>query len=132
MIDKEDKKKIINDNIFIDNDSNRNMNYKIYKNKKKNKKHSKNKIVSINDRNKEIINQVLGINIPNSNIIANNIITTSSNMKDTKEVEKIKNIETSFSIYNIIQKNINKNLNIIDNKENSSPRKYSRGFCCII
>ena len=132
VIDKEDKNKIINDNLFVDNDSNRNMNYKIYKNKKKNKKHSKNKIVSINDRNKEIINQVLGINIPNSNIIANNIITTSSNMKDTKEVEKIKNIETSFSIYNIIQKNINKNLNIIDNKENSSPRKYSRGFCCII
>ena len=126
VIDKDDKNQIIKDNLFIDNDSNKNMNYKIY-----NKKHYKHK-KSINDRNKEILNQVLGINIPSSNILTNNIITTSSNMKDTKEVEKIKNIETSFSIYNIIQKNINKNLNIIDNKENSSPRKYSRGFCCII
>ena len=53
-------------------------------------------------------------------------------MKDNKEVEKIKNIETSLSIYNIIQKNINKNLNIIDNKENSPPRNYIRGFYCII
>ena len=106
------------------------MNNKIYKKGNKNKnKHHKNKY--INDRNKELINQVLGIKIPNSNLIANNIITTTSNLKNTQEVDKIKNIETSFSIYNIIQKNINKNLNIIDNKENSPPRKYSREFCCI-
>ena len=72
------------------------------------------------------------MNIPNGNIISNNIITTTSNMKDNKEVEKIKNIETSFNIYNIIQKNINKRLNIIDNKENSPPRNYNRSFYCII
>ena len=98
-------------------------NNKIYKKRNKNKnKHDKN--IFINDRNKELINQVLGINIPNSNLITNNIITTTSNMKSNQELDKI-------SIYNIIQKNINKNLNIIDNKENSPPRKYSREFCCI-
>ena len=130
VFDKANDNKLINENLFSDKNSNKNMNNKIYKKGNKNKnKHHKNKY--INDRNKELINQVLGIKIPNSNLIANNIITTTSNLKNTQEVDKIKNIETSFSIYNIIQKNINKNLNIIDNKENSPPRKYSREFCCI-
>ena len=122
--------KIINDEIFLDKNYNNDNNYRIYKNRKKKKKHHEHN-KTINERNKEIINQVLGINIPDTNIITNNIITTTSNIKDNKEVEKIKNIETSFSIYNIIQKNINKNLNIIDNKENSPQRNYSHGFCII-
>ena len=100
------------------------MNNKIYKKRNKNKnKHDKNRF--INDRNKELINQVLGINIPNSNLITNNIITTTSNMKSNQELDKI-------SIYNIIQKNINKNLNIIDNNEKASQGNNGKGFCCII
>jgi hypothetical protein len=55
-------------------------------------------------------------------------------MKDSKNefnsIEKMKNIE-NVSIYNIIHKNINKNLNIIDNNEKGSPRNYDRSFCCI-
>ena len=82
---------------------------------------------------------MIGIKIPNSNIITNNIITTStSNLKDNKidfnSIEKIKNIE-NLSIYNIIQKNFNKNLNIIENKNNdnelSNNRIYSKNFCAI-
>ena len=130
VIDKMNKNEMIDDNIFLGNHSNKHINYTIYKNRKKNKRHHDyNK--TIDERNKQLINQVLGIKIPHPNIVTNNIITTSSNIKENKEGEKIKNIETSFSIYNIVQKNINKNLNIIDNKENSSPRNYSRGFCLI-
>ena len=73
--------------------------------------------------------------MPNTNIITNNIITTSSHINENKDnfntVEKIKNLETSFNIYNIIQKNLNKNISIIDNKENVSPRKSNKSFCCI-
>ena len=124
VFDRGNNNKSKNNDIYYDKNSNKNMNNnKIYKKRNKNKnKHDKN--IFINDRNKELINQVLGINIPNSNLITNNIITTTSNMKSNQELDKI-------SIYNIIQKNINKNLNIIDNKENSPPRKYSREFCCI-
>jgi molybdopterin-binding protein len=77
----------------------------------------------------------LGIQIPNSNIITNNITTTSSKQFDNKDNfntnEKINNIEASFSIYNIIQKNVNKNLNIIDGKENLSHNNLNRSFCNI-
>ena len=56
-------------------------------------------------------------------------------MKDNKNafnsVEKIKNIE-NLSIYNIIQKNINKNLNIIDNKEKATQENFGKSFCYII
>ena len=45
-------------------------------------------------------------------------------------MEKIKNFE-NVSIYNIFQKNINKNLNIIDNNEKINQRNYN-GFCNII
>ena len=123
VFDRGNNNKSKNNDIYYDKNSNKNMNNKIYKKRNKNKnKYDKNRF--INDRNKELINQVLGINIPNSNLITNNIITTTSNMKSNQELDKI-------SIYNIIQKNINKNLNIIDNKENSPSRKYSREFCCI-
>ena len=121
---------IINEKYILD-ESNKAINYRVYKNKnKKNKK----KIIHdkvLGKRNNDLINQVFGINMPNSNINTNNNLTTSSNMKDNKEVEKLKNIETSFSIYNIIQKNINNNLNIIDNKEKSPQKNYNRGFCLI-
>ena len=77
---------------------------------------------------------MLGIKIP-KNKNTNNIITTSSNLKDNKNdfnsVEKIKNIE-NVSIYNIIQKNINKNFNIIDKNEKDSSRNNKKSFCCIM
>ena len=72
------------------------------------------------------------IKIPDSSLITNNIITTSTNLKSNKNefnsVEKMKNIE-NVSIYNFIQKNINKNLQIIDNK--SEKDNIARGFCNI-
>ena len=132
IIDNGINKKINDDNIIINNNSYVNNNHKIYKNRK-NRYYNNNEQI-YHGRNSHIINQMLGINIPNSNIITNNIITTSGNINDPKDnfnsVEKLKN-ETSFNIYNIIQKNINKNLNIIDNKDNISPRKLDRTFCSI-
>ena len=53
------------------------------------------------------------------------------NKNDYNSVEKIKNIE-NLSIYNIFQKNINRNLNIIDNNEKSSSGNSGKNFCCII
>jgi hypothetical protein len=132
IIDNGINKKINDDNIIINNNSYVNNNHKIYKNRK-NRYYNNNEQI-YHGRNSHIINQMLGINIPNSNIITNNIITTSGNINDPKDnfnsVEKLKN-ETSFNIYNIIQKNINKNLNIIDNKDYISPRKLDRTFCSI-
>ena len=72
------------------------------------------------------------IKIPDSSLITNNIITTSTNLKSNKNefnsVEKMKNIE-NVSIYNFIQKNINKNLQIIDNK--SEKDNIAKRFCNI-
>ena len=72
------------------------------------------------------------IKIPDSSFITNNIITTSTNLKSNKNefnsVEKMKNIE-NVSIYNFIQKNINKNLQIIDNK--SEKDNIAKRFCNI-
>ena len=71
----------------------------------------------------------------NSNIITNNITTTSSKQFDNKDNfntnEKINNIEASFSIYNIIQKNVNKNLSIFDGKESLCHNNLNRSFCNI-
>ena len=109
------------------NSSKKNNNINIINNIKKEKKRNKNNKA---DNNKNFLNQVLGIELPNSNLI-----TTCSNMKDNKNdynsVEKIKNIE-NLSIYNIFQKNINRNLNIIDNNEKSSSGNSGKNFCCII
>ena len=122
-LDKEINKIKNNNNI-----SNKKINYKIFKNKKRKKDDkSKNK-----DKNEELINKMLGLKLINSKN-GNNIITTSSNLKESKKdfnsVEKIKNIE-NVSIYNIIQKNINKNLNIIDNKESTSEKNNTK-YCNI-
>ena len=120
-----------NTNNIINNNSNKNiyLNNNIYKKKSGNNKNKK------NSKETKIINQILGIQIPNSNIITNNITTTSSKQFDNKDNfntnEKINNIEASFSIYNIIQKNVNKNLNIIDGKENLSHNNLNRSFCNI-
>ena len=96
------------------------------KNIKKEKKKNKN---NKSDNNKDFLNQMFGIDLPNSNLI-----TTCSNMKDNKNdynsLEKSKNFE-SISIYNIIQKNVNKNLNIIDNEKASSDNN-GKSFCCIL
>jgi len=112
------------------NNSNKKIDYSIYKKRKK-KNRSKSKC---DDKDKELINKMLGIKIP-KNKNTNNIITTSSNLKDNKNdfnsVEKIKNIE-NVSIYNIIQKNINKNFNIIDKNEKDSSRNNKKSFCCIM
>ena len=131
IIDKEINKKFREKQKFSNNSfSNNNKSYKNKKNRYYNYKEPK-----YNKRNNQIINQMIGINMPNTNIITNNIITTSSHINENKDnfntVEKIKNLETSFNIYNIIQKNLNKNISIIDNKENVSPRKSNKSFCCI-
>ena len=134
-IDKGSSKKNINVN------KNKNLynkiNYRIYhKNKKKMKNNTNINPSNFNGKNNTLINQMLGIKIPQSSIITNNIITTSSNIKDTNKnefnsVEKIKGIE-NVSIYNIIQKNINKNLNIVDKNENDNQNNFWKGFCSII
>ena len=112
------------------NHSNQKTDYSIYKKRKK-KNSSKSRC---DDKDKELINKMLGIKIPN-NKNTNNIITTSSNLKDNKNdfnsVEKIKNIE-NVSIYNIIQKNINKNFNIIDKNEKDSSRNNKKSLCYIM
>ena len=106
-----------------------------YKNSCIIKKESNNKGKYKNKKNgNKIINQILGINLPEANIITNNITTISSNNNNNDNFntnEKINNIEASFSIYNIIQKNINKNLNIIDNKEKIEDKKITQNYCII-
>ena len=126
----------INNNNNIDNNNNNNNNN--YTNIYKNNIHKKKYIINKNKKNNEqrkIINQILGIQLPNTNIITNNITTSSSNQFDNKDNfntrEKINNIEASFSIYNIIQKNINKNLNIIDGKEKNEEKNLNKSICKI-
>ena len=131
IIDAAINKKMNNQDNLTDNISNKSINYKIYKSRTKKKKYNNHNKDLYDDKSKELINQVLGIKIPTTK----NIITTTSNMKDSKNefnsIEKMKNIE-NVSIYNIIHKNINRNLNIIDNNEKGSTRNYDRSFCCII
>ena len=121
---------------------NKPINYeKIDKNSNKNidviKKIRKGINKNIKKKERKIINQLFGIKLPNTNVLANNITTTSSKNFDNKDKdnfnsnEKINNIEASFSIYNIIQKNINKNLKIIDNKENIGQNNMNKSFCNI-
>ena len=126
ILDKEINKKFTNNSYSKNNNS--------YKNKKNRYYNYKEPI--FDNRNNQIINQMIGINMPNTNIITNNIITTTSNINENKDnfnsVEKIKNLETSLNIYKIIQKNLNEDLNIIDKKEKDNPRKWSKTFCCLI
>ena len=136
IIDENIKKNIRDDNILIKNNyyENNNKN-KLYKNKKKNYYNNKESIYEDEDKSNQLINQTLGIKIANNNIISNNILTTSSKINEHKEninsIEKIKNLDSAVNIYNIIHKNINKNLNIIDNKEQINVTKSSTTFCCI-
>ena len=122
------KANIIYKNNYLSN-KNSNKNISILNYKKKNGS-SKNK----KSKETKIINQILGIQLPSTNIITNNI-TSSNNMDNNKDhfksSEKINNIEASFSIYNIIQKNINKNLNIIDSKENIKQNNMNKSICFI-
>ena len=131
IIDKEINKKIRDEKKF--SYSSFSKNNKWHKNKKSRYYNYKEPL--FDNRKNQIINQMIGINMPNTNIINNNIITTSSHINENKEnfntVEKIKNLETSFNIYDIIQKNLNKNINIMDSKEKVSPRKWNKTFCCI-
>ena len=133
IIDKEVNENKINHNIFINNNSYVNNNFKIYRNKRK--KYYKYNASLKDDNNNQLINQILGIKIPNHQILRNNILTSSSNINEPRDnynsVEKIKNIE-NLSIYNIFQKNIDKNLYIIDNYENVSSGNNGKGFCCIL
>ena len=115
--------------------NNKKINYSIYESKKRKKKNLKNINSKFSNKNNELINQILGIQIPDTNLINNNIITTTSKMKDNKtdfnSVDNIKNIE-NLSIYNIIQKNINKNMNIIDKKEQENQGNFGKSFCSVI
>ena len=117
------------------NINNKNIDYSIFKNLKRKKTKYKNSKFKYRDKNKDLIHQMLQIEMPNSNMLTNNIVNTSSNMKDNKNdynsLEKSKNFE-SISIYNIIQKNVNKNLNIIDNNDKNCSNNYGKSFCCII
>ena len=117
------------------NINNKNIDYSIFKNLKRKKTKYKNSKFKYRDKNKDLIHQMLQIEMPNSNMLTNNIVNTSSNMKDNKNdynsLEKSKNFE-SISIYNIIQKNVNKNLNIIDNNDKTNSNNYGKNFCCII
>ena len=133
-------KNINKSNIFYTNNNtnntiNNNRNKNIYRNNEIHKKKSGNIKSKNNNKETKIINQILGIRLPNTNIITNNLTTTSSKQFDNKDNfntnEKINNIEASFSIYNIIQKNVNKNLNIIDGKENLSQNNLNKSFCNI-
>ena len=133
IIDKNINKAFNEDLMTNKNETNISSNQHKISTKRKRKKDYFNQTSVKNNRNKRLINQMLSIKIPSTNIITNNIITTATNINENKEnfssVEKIKNIE-SFSIYNIIQKNINKNLNIIDNKESTSEKNNTK-YCNI-
>ena len=77
IMDKGNNKKINKNNLNIKRHSYFNNNHKIYKNHKKRYYNDKN--------NNQLINQMLGINIPNTNILANNIITTSANINEHRD-----------------------------------------------
>jgi hypothetical protein len=119
IIDKEIDKKVSDENFLTNNKSNVKHNIKIMKNRKR--KYYNHDSSIYDDKNNQIINQMLGIQLPH-NILANNIISGSPEKKDNfyNSVGKIKNIDASVNIYNIIQKNF-------DNNEKDSPRKKS--FC---
>ena len=129
------KSNILYTNTNANNTINNNSNKNIYRNNEIHKKKSVNNKSKNKNKETKIINQILGIRLPNKNIITNNLTTTSSKQFDNKDNfntnEKINNIEASFSIYNIIQKNVNKNLNIIDGKENLSQNNLNKSFCNI-
>ena len=128
-----DDKIIINNNSFVSNNYYLTNNHKIYKNRK-NRYYNYKKLS--NDRDKKIINHMIGMKKPDSNIISNNIITTSSNINEYKNninsLEKIKKTEESFNIYNIIPKNSHQNVSIKNNIEILSPRQLDKKFCCIL
>jgi hypothetical protein len=119
IIDKEIDKNVSDENFITNNKSNLKHNIKIMKNRKR--KYYNHDSSIYDDKNNQIINQMLGIQLPH-NILANNIISGSPEKKDNfyNSVGKIKNIDASVNIYNIIQKNF-------DNNEKDSPRKKS--FC---
>ena len=119
IIDKEIDKNVRDENFLTNNKSNLKHNIKIMKNRKR--KYYNHDSSIYDDKNNQIINQMLGIQLPH-NILANNIISGSPEKKDNfyNSVGKIKNIDASVNIYNIIQKNF-------DNNEKDSPRKKS--FC---
>jgi hypothetical protein len=79
----------------------------------------------------KIINQIF----PYNNIITNNITNISSNNIENKDIfntnSKINNIDTSLSINNPIQNNLNKDPNTVNNQEKSAENDFSNYFCLI-
>jgi hypothetical protein len=69
IIDAGINQKINNENILMDNTSNKSINYKIYKGRTKKKKYHNHNKALYDDKSKELINQVLGIKIPTTNNI---------------------------------------------------------------
>ena len=125
-----------NNNIIINSENKNNeinnavINYNnIFKEKNHKKKsgHRKGKWKN----NTKIINQIF----PYNNIITNNITTISSNNIDNKDIfntnSKINNIETSLSINNQMQNNLNKEPNTENNQEKSSENYFNKYFCFI-
>ena len=105
-------------------------NNKIYKEKNHDYKINNEFYKKEKDHNKQNVNDILGTPIPNSNIILNNIQTFSSDINENTN-NKINNIEASFRIYNIIHKNVNKQLNIFNNNDKNTNSSSSKGLCYI-
>ena len=133
IIDKEVNEKTINHNIYINNNSYVNNNFKIYKNK--GEKYYKYNESLKDDNNNQLINQILGIKIPNHQILRNNILTSSSNINELRDnynsVEKIKKMDSSQSIYNIYPNNLNKNMYSLENVTKIIPTTKNNFFCNI-
>ena len=133
IIDKEVNENKINHNIFINNNSYVNNNFKIYRNK--GKKYYKYNVSLKDDNNNQLINQILGIKIPNHQILRNNILTTSSNINEPRDnynsVEKFKKMDSSQSIYNIYPNNLNKNMYSLENVTKIIPTTKNNFFCNI-
>ena len=131
IIDKEVNEKTINHNIYINNNSYVNNNFKIYKNK--GEKYYKYNESLKDDNNNQLINQILGIKIPNHQILRNNILTSSSNINELRDnynsVEKIKKMDSSQSIYNIYPNNLNKNMYSLENVTKVIPARKNNFFC---
>ena len=103
IIDKGIDKNLSFENFLMNNNSNvnNNINSSIY-----------------DDKNNQILNQTLGIQLPNNIILENNIISRSPEKKDNfyNSFGKINNTDNTANTYNIIQKNF----------DNSNRKNY---FC---
>ena len=121
IIDKESDKNVNDENVFIDNNSKVNHNIKIKKNFKRRYFNHNSSIYD--DKNNQIINHILGSKITN-NLISKSVISDGKEHKKNyfNSVGKIKKIDASVNIYNIIQK---------DFETNENNNNLNKSFCFI-